>query len=103
VPRVDVKTGDTITFLSGITVRGKAETGFDRDTAEVNIRLPNGKEKPLTVNRTSQKALSKAFGDESDDWKSHKAKVTIVQQQVRDQLKDVIYLEPIVSETGKQK
>lgn len=94
VPNTDIKTGDKIQIVKGISMRPKAETGFDRDTAEIIVKLPNGKEKPLTLNRTSQKALAAKYGDESDEWKNQYALVKIALQSVRGTMKDVIYLEP---------
>lgn len=95
VPNHDVQTGDTVVIMRGIGVREKAETGFDRDTAEIVVKLPNGKEKPLTINRTSQKNIAAVYGDESDDWKGKKARVSISNQNVRGTMRDIIYLEPV--------
>ncbi len=101
VPGADVKTGDSVKIVRGLTTRSKTETGFDRDTAELIVKLPNGKEKPLTANRTTQKRLAAAFGDESDDWIGHSATCTIAQMLVRGTMKDVLYLDPVLTTKRK--
>ena len=39
-----------------------------RDQTCCTVKLPNGEEKILSINRTSLKGITKAWGDESLDW-----------------------------------
>jgi hypothetical protein len=90
VAGVDVQSGEQIIFLDGGTTRefeGKARIQF-------KVQLPSGKAKLLTLNQTSLNALAKVYGDETTDWVGKSATVTISDQNVRGQMKKVIYLNP---------
>jgi len=93
IPNQDVKTGDLITFLD----EGKYNTlpqDPDREVLTFKVETPSGEEKLISINKTSQIELIKAWGDESSDWKDKKVKVKIVNQKVFKEFKDVIYLFP---------
>lgn len=92
---VDVKTGDVVTFKDEGVIRPAEETPFGREVFQITVELPNGEEKTLTMNRTSIRNISKEYGDDTKEWIGKQAVVTIVQQNVRGNLKDVIYLNPL--------
>lgn len=99
VANQDVKTGDIIEFLDA----GKYNTLPSDPSKEVltfKIKLPSGEEKSISINKTSQNELSKAWTDESNKWVGQKARVDIVRQQVYDKQKDVIYLYPAEGDTN---
>ena len=92
VPDVDVVTGDVVTFVSGGSTR-KFEDGNPR--LQLEIELPAGNKKLITINNTSLKQLQAKYGFESEDWVGKQAKVTIAQQAVRGSMKKVIFLSPV--------
>ena len=89
----DVKTDDLITFLD----EGKYNTlpqDPSREVLTFRVKIPSGDEKSLSVNKSSQIELIKAWTNETSKWKGKQTKVKIVTQQVFKELKDVIYLYP---------
>ena len=92
VPDVDVVTGDVVKFLSGGSTK-KFEDGNPR--LQLEIELPAGNKKIITINSTSLKQLQAKYGYESEDWVGKQAKVTIAQQAVRGSMKKVIFLSPV--------
>ena len=89
----DVKTDDLITFLDA----GKYNTlpqDPDREVLTFKIELPSGEKKSISINKTSQIELTKAWTDESSKWIGKQARVKIVNQKVFKEFKDVIYLFP---------
>lgn len=92
VPGDDVKDGDTIMFVDA----GRMHTYDDgRQTIQFNVKLPSGKQKILSLNRTSAKNLKEVYGDKTEDWIGKEALISIVKMNVRGQLKNVIYLYPV--------
>ena len=89
----DVKNDDLIIFLD----EGKYNTlpqDPDREVLTFKVKIPSGEEKSISINKTSQIELTKAWTDESSKWVGKKAKVKIVNQKVFKEFKDVIYLFP---------
>lgn len=54
----------------------------------------NGKDKTISLNNTSTKALSKGLGKDSKKWTGKKVKVEVIVQMVSGEKKGVIYLSP---------
>ena len=100
---VDVKTGDVVTFKDAGIIRSAEDTPFGREVFQVTIELPDESTKTLTMNRTSQRNIAKAYGDETEKWVNEKAVVTIVQQNVRGTMKDVVYLNPLQMKLASKK
>ena len=72
-----------------------------------NVKLPNGKEKLLSINKTSQRALVEVFeldpeNMDTKNWMKKDIRVKIVEERVFDKLKKVIYLEPVVEASKKK-
>ena len=70
------------------------ESVFERSYLEIPVQLKNGKVKTWTPNRTSLKALSKVYGDDVDLWVGKHVKIQLAKQNVRGEMKQVIYAEP---------
>ena len=100
---VDVKTGDVVRFVDAGVIRKAEETPFGRDVFQITVELPNGTQKIMTVNRTSQRNLAAAYGDDTENWVGEQAVVTIVKQNVRGTMKDVIYLNPLQKKLAPKK
>ena len=102
IPNQDVKTGDFITFLD----EGKYNTlpqDPSREVLTFRVKLPSGAEKSISINKTSQIELIKAWCPQeevakgmidSKHWVNKQARVEVVRQKVFDKMKDVIYLYP---------
>ena len=60
-------------------------------TFEINVKLPNGKVKKWTMNKTSQRAVGSVYGTNTETWINQPVIVYVSQQNVRGTLKDVIY------------
>lgn len=98
----DVKDGDLITFLD----EGKYNTlpqDPSREVLTFKVKIPSGEEKSISVNKTSQIELIKAWTDETSKWKGKKAKVKLVNQKVFQVFKDVIYLSPAEGKVASPK
>jgi uncharacterized membrane protein len=91
----DIKEGDIVTFTSAGTIKPANETKFGRPAFQTTIRLPDGKLKTATINKTSWRALAKVWGDETTAWVNHEARVTKVKQLVQGEMTDVIYFSPV--------
>jgi len=63
---------------------------------EFPVELPSGERKTWTPNKTTLKKLAAQFGDETDDWQGRKVKLTTARQNVRGEIKNVIYGEPFI-------
>ena len=57
-----------------------------------------GEVKSLSLNLTNRNMLIQHFGKETKDWINQSAKIQLIKQNVAGVLKDVIYLEPIITE-----
>ena len=95
-----VKDGDIITIIGKATLIDAETSVFERAYLEVPVKLPNGEVKTWTPNKTSLKQIAAHFGDETDLWVSKKVKVTIARQNVRGEMKNVLYGEPVVEQTA---
>lgn len=95
VAGVDVHTGDIVTFTTPGVIRSAEETPFGREVFQIGVKLPDGSEKTLTMNKTSIRNIAREYGDETKEWVGKQAVVTLVKQMVRDTMKDVIYLNPL--------
>jgi len=46
----------------------KDETGFEKDSFEITIKLPNGQNRVWTMNVTSQRMVARKLGTNTDTW-----------------------------------
>jgi hypothetical protein len=97
MPDVDIKDGDIVMIDSA----GEFVDITDQKTGKTvkKLRLPimcvNGKVKELTLNNTSNNALMKVYGANTEDWVGKQAVAAIVTKDVFGQLKRLIYLQPV--------
>jgi len=90
----DVKEGDLITITGEHIERSAEETPFGRPTIEIPVRLPDGREKRWTMNKTTLKRLMGAWGNDTATWINKKVRIRKAKQNIRGVLKDVLYGEP---------
>ena len=74
------------------------DTPFKRPVFEITIELSNGVVKTYGMNKTSVKTISEAYGEDSKNWKGKLIKLELVKQNVRKELKEVVYAEPYSKE-----
>jgi hypothetical protein len=93
-----VQDGDIIEIVGKGRYVSAEESTFERAYLEISVKLPDGKGKIWTPNKTTLHMLAKAFGDDADLWISKKVMLNISRQNVRGKMIDVIYGEPVVVE-----
>jgi hypothetical protein len=93
-----VSNGDVIEIIGKGHYVSAEESAFGRPYLEIQVKLLDGKTKTWTPNKTTLHALAKAFGDDADLWISKKVKLNISRQNVRGEMVDVIYGEPVIVE-----
>lgn len=97
MPDVDVHDGDIVVIQGA----GEFVEIEDRTTKKVvrKLRIPilcvDGQEKELTLNNTSNNALIKGYGKNSESWVGKQAVVAIITKDVFGQFKRLIYLQPV--------
>ena len=60
-------------------------------TFEINVELIDGTKKLWTMNKTSQRAIAKGYGTNTDNWKDKPFEAFVTLQNVRGNMKEVIY------------
>ena len=63
-------------------------------TLVFKVKLPNGKVKEISLNRTTQVTLVSQYSNDSKKWMNRDLKVHCVTQNVAGKFKQVIYLTP---------
>ena len=86
-----VNDGDLIVMLDPGKFRGPQETGFARTVFQILIGLPDQRTKIWTMNKTTQRRLAEAYGDDTADWVKKMVKVEISKQTVQGVQKNVLY------------
>ena len=97
-----IEDGDIIEIVGKARYVSAEEAAFGRPYLEIAVKLPNGKTKIWAPNKTTLKKLAKAFGDDADTWIDKRVKLTIVKQNVRGEMRDVVYGEAAKQVTTKQ-
>ena len=89
----ELRNGDVYVIVNeAIDVLGK----YGTQLAAV-MRAPNGGAEGLVrINGTSEKALIRAYGDETADWVGKEVKIVLKEMNVRGRMMDVIVLEPVI-------
>ena len=90
-----VENGDKVVLLDEGTFREPEETGLARTVFQIRIGLPDQRNKTWTMNKTTRKNLAKAYGDDSAGWVKRHVRIEILKQNVRGEVKDVIYGHPV--------
>jgi len=101
-----VKTGDVLKILEEGRFLAADEleeiygaSSFGRRTAFfIDVELPSGTSKTWVMNKTTRRRLAAAYGDDSVNWIGRNVRVEVVKQNVRGQLRDVIYGHPTDNE-----
>ena len=86
--------GDAVVLLTEGEFREPEETGLSRTVFQIRVQIPDGRKKIWTMNKTTRRQLAKAWGDDSANWINKRVKIRISPQNVRGEIKDVLYGEP---------
>lgn len=93
----DVKAGDIIMIMDGgIPSESKKFTnpdGTPKVQLNFTVKMGDGSEMCLSMNKTSQKMLAQAFGRDTDKWVGKVAKINL---SLTPMGKQMIILEPLV-------
>jgi|SRR3990167_5680649 len=101
IKKGDLRKGDILTFVNGGSIeevdfsRTKDGSGI-KTVFQITVTLPDGKDKILTINKTSQNVISEEFGVETENWVGKEVKVDYIQQLCFGKLTDVLVLKPII-------
>jgi len=91
----DVKTGDTVTLTDEGRNLTAQETPFGRAVFQIGVKAGD-EDKVWTMNKTTQRRLIEAWGDETSGWVDKKVKIEVLKQNVRGEIRSVIYGFPVV-------
>jgi len=72
-------------------VIAKPEGTDDIPVFNISVKMPDATNKIWTMNKTSQRAVAKAYGTNTDLWINRPVTVFVTEQMVRGTLKKVIY------------
>jgi len=97
-----VENGDIIKITGKARYVSAEEATFGRSYLEIAVKLPNGKTKIWTPNKTTLKKLAKIFGDDSDTWIGKRVKLSVAKQNVHGEMRDVLYGEAVEQVTPTQ-
>lgn len=93
----DVPAETEAEFIDEGKVVPKEETGFDSNTFDITIKLPNGAKRVWTMNKTSQRAVARHYGTDSKAWIGRKVVLHTSEQNVRGEMKKVIYVKRVLT------
>ncbi len=93
-----VETGDIVVLLNEGEFIPAEDTTFNRTVFQISVRIPDNRIKTWTMNKTTQKRLIAAYGDESSQWVNKPVKLEILKQNVRGDMKNVLYGFPVEGE-----
>ena len=96
----DVNDGDLLTFKDAGNIKevdySEAKDGSDiQKVLQITLVLPNGKEKLVTLNRTSRNDIADKYTPETENWVGKTVKVEKVKQNVWGKVKDILYFKPV--------
>jgi len=97
-----VNDGDVLEITGRARYVSSEEATFGRAYLEMKVKLPNGKAKIWSPNKTTLKKMARTFGDDTDAWIEKKVKIQIVRQNVRGEMRDVLYAEPVTEPDQKE-
>ena len=84
----------SFTILNGgkLEIMQQAD-GKNKENLVLPVKLSTNESREWIPNETSKKKLRSKFGDDTDKWKDKKAVWVAAKQNVRGEMKDVIFIE----------
>jgi hypothetical protein len=93
-----VKDGDVVELVGEGAFRTVSFGGKDREVFETDVKLADGTTKTWTMNRTTMKNLSEAWGEDTKQWAGKKVRLTVQTVLVRGEMKRSIVGYPVTGE-----
>lgn len=94
----DVEDGDILEIMDAgeiISTNFRKEDEDEKLVLQMGIRLPSGKVKKMTINRTNRENIAERFGPLTEHWIGIHVKVLKIKQSVFGEMKHVIHLKPV--------
>lgn len=92
VTHEDVKTDDHIKFLNEGEEVEKDFKGRKSVKLQLQVELPNGEQKLISLNATSKNNMITFYGDDTKDWVGKEARIEVLSQLIQGERKKVVYL-----------
>ena len=90
-----VEEGEILVILDPGRYLEPEETGFTRTVFHIRVGLPDQRAKTWSMNKTTQRRLAKAYGDDTASWVNRHVQVEIARQMVRGEPREVLYGRPV--------
>ena len=97
-----VQNGDCLVLLDAGVFVNPEESGLSREIFRVQVGLPDQRKKLWTMNKTTRNRLAAEWGDNSESWVNKVVKVEKARQNVRGEMKDVIFGFPTEQKPAEQ-
>jgi len=94
----DVEDGDILEIMDPgeiITTNFRREDEEEKMVLQIGMKLPTGKIKKMTINRTNRENIAERFGPLTEHWVGAHLEVMKVRQLVFGESKWVIHLKPV--------
>lgn len=88
----DVKDGITVEFLNEGEKISKEQTGFEQDSFNISIKLPDNSKRSWTMNKTSQRYVAGLYGIDTKKWLGKRVTLKTTDVNVRGVMKKAIYV-----------
>lgn len=85
-----VKIGDIAEIINEGEVRSTEETGFDKPTFDIKVKV-NNIEYIWSMNKTTQRNLAAKYGKDTKGWVGKKILLKKIERDVFGKIKEVIY------------
>jgi len=95
-----ISDGDLVVIADAGEFKAPSVTGLNRVVFHIGVTLPDGRFKIWSCNKTSQGNLAKAYGDDTAGWVKKQVTIKIVPQNVRGEMKDVLYGFPVEADAS---
>lgn len=91
-----VANGDIVVMLNeGEFIEPSEGSAITRTIFQINVKIPDGRLKIWTMNKTTRKNLAKVYGDDSANWVNKKVELKVTTQSVRGELRDILWGHPV--------
>jgi len=91
----DIQDGDVVEIVSEGRIRSAEESKWGKPSLLLDVQLPSGARKTWSLNVTTLRRLTEAWGKDRRSWVGRRVRLEKVRQNVRGELRDVIYGRPL--------
>jgi hypothetical protein len=97
----DIQDGDVVEIVSEGRIRSAEESKWGKPSLLLDVQLPSGARKTWSLNVTTLRRLTEAWGKDRRSWVGRRVRLEKVRQNVRGELRDVIYGRPLEERRGE--